>query len=91
MEKLDMYLTKKILPQAQFTLRTIDRLELRKLLIQRKGNRSSGIDFIDGYAIKLAAPIIEDVLLHLVNLSITSSRFPTSGKTNKVSPHFNPT
>ena len=57
-------------------------------MAKRKGNHSCGIDYIDGYSIKLAAPIIEDVLLHLVNLSITSSTFPSVWKINKVSPHY---
>ena len=53
-----------------------------------KGNRSSGIDFIDGYSIKLASPIIEDVLIHLVNLSIRKSLYPQLWKSSKISPHF---
>ena len=57
-------------------------------MAKRKGNHSCGIDYIDGYSIKLASPIIEDVLLHLVNLSITSSTFPSVWKINKVSPHY---
>ena len=55
---------------------------------KRKGNRSSGIDYIDGYSIKLAAPLIEDILLHLVNLTIETSEYPQLWKVNKVSPHF---
>ena len=55
---------------------------------KRKGNRSSGIVYIDGYSIKLAAPLIEDILLHLVNLTIETSEYPQLWKVNKVSPHF---
>ena len=55
---------------------------------KRKGNRSSGIDYIDGYSVKLAAPLIEDILLHLVNLTIEKSEYPQLWKVNKVSPHF---
>ena len=61
---------------------------LRKIMKKRKGNRSCGIDYIDGFSIKLAAPLIEDVLLHLVNLSIEKSQFPRLWKVNKVSPQF---
>ena len=49
---------------------------------------SCGIDYIDGYSIKLAAPLIEDILLHLVNLSIETSQYPSLWKVNKVSPQF---
>ena len=86
--RLKRYLSKKDKPQAQFELKPIDKYQLRKLLKKRKANRSCGTDFIDGYSIKLAAPIIEDILLHLVNLSLLSSKFLMSWKINKVSPHF---
>ena len=75
--RLNRYLEKKEKPKNQFELKTIDKYQLRTLLKKRKANRKSGIDFIYGYSIKLAAPLIEDVLLHLVNLSILSSTFPT--------------
>jgi hypothetical protein len=57
-------------------------------LKRRKGNRSTGIDYIDGYSIKLAAPLIEDILLHLVNLTIENSEYPSLWKVNKVSPQL---
>ena len=62
--------------------------ELRSILKNRKGNRSSGIDYIDGFSIKMAAPLMEDVLLHLVNLTIEKSEYPQLWKVNKVSPHY---
>ena len=86
--RLNKYLSNKDKPQIQFEIKPIDKYQLRKLLKKRKVNRSSGTFFIDGYSIKLAAPLIEDILLHLVNLSILSSIFPRSWKTNKVSPQF---
>ena len=69
-------------------MKKINNIELRNILKKRKGNRSSGIDFIDGYSIKVAAPLIEDILLHLVNLTIDKSKYPQLWKMNKVSPHF---
>ena len=86
-ERLSNYLDKKGRPPQQFEIKPISKFQLRNLLKKRKSNRSCGIDFIDGYTIKLAAPIIEDVLLHLVNLSLTSN-FPGSWKINKVTPRF---
>ena len=75
--RLQNYLNKRNEEIPEFELKKIDLRKLRKLLKKRKGNRSCGIDYIDGYSIKLAAPLIEDVLLHLVNLSIESSLNPS--------------
>ena len=51
-----------------------------------KGGFSCGIDGIDGFSIKLAAPLIEDALLHLVNLSIRTSLFPETWKHQLIFP-----
>ena len=59
-----------------FSLKPITKDAFQKIMKKLKGNRSSGIDFIDGYSIKLASPIIEDILIHLVNLSIVKSHYP---------------
>ena len=69
----------------ELSLRRISRLELKTILKKRKGNRSSGIDYIDGYSIKVAAPLIEDILLHLVNLSIEKSEYPQLWKESQQS------
>ena len=60
----------------EFNLQPIDVLKLRKTMLKLKGNRSCGIDFIDGFSIELAAPLIENVLLHLVNLNISQAKYP---------------
>ena len=72
----------------EFKLAPIDIAKLRKILSRLKGNRSCGIDFIDGYSVKLAAPVLEKVLLHLVNLNIEQSQYPQLWKNTKVNPHF---
>ena len=87
-KRLRQFLDKRENEISQLELKKISKTGLRKLLKKRKGNRSSGIDFIDGYSIKLAAPFIEDILLHLVNLTIENSEFPSLWKVNKVSPQF---
>ena len=53
-----------------------------------KGNRSSGIDQIDSFSLKLAAPLIENVLLHLINLAITEKSFANCWKTQLIHPYF---
>ena len=53
-----------------------------------KGNRSSGIDQIDSFSLKLAAPYLEDVLLHLVNLPIKNKVYPQVWKTQLIHPFY---
>ena len=45
-----------------------------------KCKRVHGTDERDSYSLKLAAPLIEDSLLHLVNLSVESQKFSTPWK-----------
>ena len=45
-----------------------------------KGKRSHGIDGIDSYSIKLAGPLLEKSLLHLINLSIKKQRVASKWK-----------
>ena len=52
-----------------------------------KSGRSSGEDFIDGYSLKLAYPLIEDSILHLVNLSLGEGEFAEMWKPLTVTPH----
>ena len=88
LRRLNSFLLKKAKPVEQFELKPIGKPDLRKILQKRKGNGKSGVDFIDGYSIKLAAPLIEDVLLHLVNLSLKTSYYPNSWKLTKVIPQY---
>ena len=63
-----------------FSLKSITRQKLRKLIKRMKGGKTSGVDTIDSYSLKLAAPLIEDALEHLVNLSITTGKFASIWK-----------
>ena len=51
------------------------------------GNHACGVDMIDGFSVKLAYPLIEDVILHLVNLSLTKSHFPQYWKVSRIAPY----
>ena len=51
------------------------------------GNHACGIDMVDGFSIKFALPLIEDVVLHLVNLSITHSHYPQYWKVSRIAPY----
>ena len=54
-ERLRKFLNKRDAEIPMFNLKKISIVTLRKILKKRKGNRSSGIDYIDGYSLKLAA------------------------------------
>ena len=83
-ERLTDWLRNRDVSVNSFNLKPIDKPFLRKCIKKLKGSRSSGIDQIDSFSIKLAAPFIEDILLHLVNLSLL--KFPQSWKTQLVHP-----
>ena len=87
-DRLKAWLEQRTSEIEEFELNPITKENFKKIMKKLKGNRSSGIDFIDGYSIKLASPIIEDVLIHLVNLSIRKSLYPQLWKSSKISPHF---
>ena len=77
-DRLKVWLEQRTSEIEEFKLNPITKENFRKIMKKLKGNRRSGINFIDGYSIKLADPIIEDVLIHLVNLSIRKSLYPQS-------------
>ena len=85
--RLKQWLAKRESPPPPFTLKEISRKELRKLIRKMKGGKASGEDGIDSYSLKLAAPPIEDALLHIVNLSIRSSTFSSFWKHQLIFPH----
>ena len=51
-----------------------------------KNKRSHGIDNIDSFSIKLAGPLTEDALIHLINSSIKSGLFSDHCKTQLINP-----
>ena len=69
-----------------FSLKKIDKRSLRRALKKLKGKHVSGVDTIDSYSLKLAAPLVEDALLHLVNLSIESKTFASNWKPQLIMP-----
>ena len=67
-----------------FDLKPIEKCTLRKLVRRLKGSRTSGIDHIDSFSLKLAAPYVEDILQHLINLSLV--QYPECWKTQLIHP-----
>ena len=82
--RLESWLGEKVIPK--FELKEIDLIKLRKIMKKVKPSRSHGVDFIDSNSLKLAFPIIEDSILHLINLSISSNKFSDIWKTQLVLP-----
>ena len=60
--------------------------KVRKLLCSLSNSRSTALDELDNYSVKVAAPVIAGPLHHIVTLSIMQSRFPSSWKAAKVLP-----
>ena len=84
--RLENWLSQRTEAIPEFELKQIDMRKLRKLMKKLKPSRSHGTDFIDSYSLKLAFPLIEDSILHLVNLSMTSKSFPKSWKNQLILP-----
>ena len=60
--------------------------KVNKLLRNLKNTKSTSIDELDNYCVKIAADIIDKPLHHVITLSIMQSRFPASWKMSKVIP-----
>ena len=73
--RLQEWLSKRSSPPPPFELKEIDKVQLRRILKRMKARRTTGLDWIDSYSLKLAGPLIEDSLLHLINLSIKERTF----------------
>ena len=67
-------------------LRHVSLTKVTKTLKSLSNSRSTGIDELDNYSVKLAADLIAQPIHHLVTLSIMNSKFPQSWKFSKVIP-----
>ena len=76
----------KIRDKPPFELRPIKRDKLREVIRRTKGGTAGGYDYLDGKSLKLAAPLIEDSLIHLVNLSFLTNTFAENWKHLNIHP-----
>ena len=53
-----------------------------------KATRSHGTDYIDSKILKISAPVIENIILHLVNLSISTNNYAKGWKSQLVLPFY---
>ena len=72
--------------QCIFSLRPVSQEEILKIITDLKNTKSTGMDFIDTWVIKLVAKEILPALTHIVNISISQAEFPNSWKVSKVVP-----
>ena len=79
----------KKLPQVesdQVHLMELSLGELRKMIKDMKMSNACGVDTINSRVLKDCMPLIEDTLLHLINLSLGTGIFPDCLKVAKVIP-----
>ena len=85
-ERLRKWLVQRGDPPPPFKLKTINKVMFRKIMKKMKPKRVHGVDWIDSYSLKIASPLIEDALIHLINLSILGSKFSTRWKPQLIFP-----
>ena len=71
---------------CSFTLRPVTPDEVTEIIAGLKNTKSTGMDFIDTWVVKLIASEIVPALTHIVNLSILKAEFPLPWKISKVVP-----
>ena len=85
--RLQTWLKKRQHPLPTFNLQPIGIVKLRKLIARLKPGMSLPSDNLDGKLLKLVAPILEEALLHIINLSITTGTFDSLWKEQMIGPH----
>ena len=73
---------------AKFSLSSVHPDTVKKVILQLKNSKSSGVDNIDTYIIKLMVDDILPAVTHILNLSIQQATFPSLYKMAKIIPLF---
>ena len=69
-----------------FTLQPVELAQVKKIIKGLKNSTATGVDYIDTNTVKLGCEILAPALMHVINLSITTSTFPDAWKWHKVVP-----
>ena len=85
--RLQEWLSKRSTPLPPFELREIDQVMFQKILKRMKPKKTSGTDMIDSNSLKIAGPLVQESLIHLINLSIRDSKFSARWKPQLIFPH----
>ena len=72
--------------KCSFKLKCVHPDTVSKIISKMRSSSSCGLDHLNSRIIKLARPHLVPVITHLINLSISSQRFPESWKVSKVVP-----
>ena len=72
--------------KCKLALKHVSVTKVNKLLKNLKNSRSTSVDELDNFCVKLAADLIDRPLHHIITLSVMQSRFPRSWKYSKVIP-----
>ena len=72
--------------QCSFSLHSVSPGNVAEIIAGLKNSKSTGVDFIDTWVIKLVANDILPAITHIINLSIAHSEFPSLWKLSKVGP-----
>ena len=72
--------------QCTLQLSHVSEITVKKLLKNLGNSRSTAVDELDSYVVKLSAEHIARPLHHIITLSIMQDKFPTSWKNSKVIP-----
>ena len=71
---------------CSFKLAAVHPEEVEKIISKLKNSSSFGLDLIDTKIIKLIKQEIVPALTHVINLSISSKKFPDCWKSAKIIP-----
>ena len=74
--------------KCSFQFKVVHPDEVMKIVTGLNNTKSSGLDEIDVFTVKLIIDDILPALTHIVNLSLSTSTFPMKWKTSKVIPLF---
>ena len=85
-ERLKKWLLERDEPPPPFQLKAVDKKMFRMIMTKMKPKRVHGVDWIDSFSLKLASPLIEESLMHIINLSILGSKFSSRWKPQLIFP-----
>ena len=72
--------------KCSLSLNHVTKDDVKKLLKKLKNTKSTSVDELDNFSVKLAAEYIAEPLHHIVTLSLMQNKFPTNWKYTKVIP-----
>ena len=73
---------------VSFSISAVSPDEVDKIIRDLKNSKSSGVDNLDTFILKLTRKHIVPSVCHILNLSIQSKKFPTKWKIAKVVPLY---